>query len=290
MSGKETLVTVQESTPPDTIDLTDENFDDSVLFVSQSKPDNAVEFVSLSQVVAPNNNTTSKQHVTNNQLTITDDDDDDNLDLPSLDLDNKFKELAKKRTSLKVSRPPIFCGICREDEFYLQAHNQNLVSTPCGHIFCKCCIDVSLAKYKCCPICRKSLAAMAAEKSVVRIKEMEKQPSVKSLTHRPSILKDSALLRASRTKLTGSSRIFDDKPWQIKKTHQTLEEYEPTYKMKPDKLLNISAIEKVATDVLQKLKNDTYAVESCRQFSKTLSHLLLQKVKELGFPRYVRYQ
>ena len=64
-----------------------------------------------------------------------------------------------------------------------------------------------------------------------------------------------------------------------------LEEYEPTYKMKPDKLLNLSAIEKVAAEVLQKLKNDTYAVESCRQSSKTLSHLLLQKVKELGFPR-----
>lgn len=71
----------------------------------------------------------------------------------------------------------------------------------------------------------------------------------------------------------------------MKKPHQVLEEYEPTYKMKPDKLLNLSAIEKVAAEVLQKLKNDTYAVESCRQSSKTLSHLLLQKVKELGFPR-----
>lgn len=61
---------------------------------------------------------------------------------------------------------------------------------------------------------------MAAEKSVVRIKEMEKQSSSKNLIHRPSIIKESALLRASRTKLTGSSRIFDDKPWQSKLHYQ----------------------------------------------------------------------
>ena len=154
-------------TPQDTIDLTSEEptpFDDSVVFVSQTKADNGVEYIGSYSVANQETLTSNQQQIQTVQenLTILDDD-DDNLDLPSLDLDRKFKEIAKKRSSLETSsRPPILCGICREDEFYLQAHKRSLVSTHCGHIFCKPCLDLSLTKYKCCPICRKPLTSKAA--------------------------------------------------------------------------------------------------------------------------------
>ena len=150
-------------TSQDTIDLTSEDvtpLDDSVVFVSQTKEDTGVEYIG-SYTVAQEH--TPQETRASHQLTILDDDDDDNLDLPALDLDRKFKELADKRSSLETSsRPPILCGICREDEFYLQAHKRSLVSTHCGHIFCKPCLDVSLTKYKCCPICRKVLPPKSA--------------------------------------------------------------------------------------------------------------------------------
>eukprot|EP00800_Vazella_pourtalesii_P019846 TRINITY_DN68_c1_g1_i1.p1 TRINITY_DN68_c1_g1~~TRINITY_DN68_c1_g1_i1.p1 ORF type:complete len:193 (+),score=36.36 TRINITY_DN68_c1_g1_i1:49-579(+) len=167
MSDTDTFVPIKEPTTPDTIDLTSEEVltpDDSVLFVSHTGTDNGVEFVSMSQASRDKKNkhpTDMPAVVTGGQLTILDDD-EDNLDLPSLDLDRKFKAIAEKRSTLEVSRdtrPPILCGICREDEFFLQANKRTLVSTHCGHIFCKPCLDLSLAKYKCCPICRKSLTA-----------------------------------------------------------------------------------------------------------------------------------
>ena len=153
MSHKGPLLSLPEP-PQDTIDLTCEDtvqIDDSVVFVSQTKEDNGVEYIGSYSVPI-------QQHIPPQaQLTIPDDE-EDNLDLPSLDLDRKFKAIADKRSSLEThSRPPILCGICREDEFYLQAHKHSLVSTHCGHIFCKPCLDLSLTKYKCCPICRKGL-------------------------------------------------------------------------------------------------------------------------------------
>ena len=165
MSNTATLVPMQESMTEDTIDLTSEDVhspDDSIVFVSQTKEDNGVEFVSMlppPHDPMKNRSTVNNTVVPGTQLTIQDDD-EDNLDLPSLDLDRKFKEIAQKRSTLEVStRPPIVCGICREDEFFLQANKRTLVSTHCGHIFCKPCLDLSLTKYKCCPICRRSLTA-----------------------------------------------------------------------------------------------------------------------------------
>ena len=167
MSDTATLVPIQEPATADMIDLTSEEgftADDSIVFVSQTKADNGVEFVSMSQPPYGPKKTRpidSNTVLNGTQLTILDDD-EDNLDLPSLDLDKKFKVIAQKRSTLEVSRdtrPPILCGICREDEFFLQANKRTLVSTHCGHIFCKPCLELSLTKYKCCPICRKSLTA-----------------------------------------------------------------------------------------------------------------------------------
>lgn len=49
------------------------------------------------------------------------------------------------------------CDICKVSFKQLINNGAELHSTPCGHIFCKNCIDASLRIYARCPACNKEL-------------------------------------------------------------------------------------------------------------------------------------
>ncbi|KAG4067988.1 hypothetical protein HA402_010674 [Bradysia odoriphaga] len=49
------------------------------------------------------------------------------------------------------------CVICKVSFKQLMNRDVELHSTPCGHIFCKSCIDASLSIYARCPICNEEL-------------------------------------------------------------------------------------------------------------------------------------
>lgn len=50
------------------------------------------------------------------------------------------------------------CDICKESFKQLMNSGEELHSTPCGHVFCKNCIDASLRIYARCPACNEELS------------------------------------------------------------------------------------------------------------------------------------
>lgn len=50
------------------------------------------------------------------------------------------------------------CDICKVSFKQLMNKDVELHSTPCGHIFCKDCIDASLRIYARCPVCNEELS------------------------------------------------------------------------------------------------------------------------------------
>lgn len=49
------------------------------------------------------------------------------------------------------------CRICLDDINEMRKKKSQIMSTVCGHVFCRCCIETSIKKFKCCPVCKKSL-------------------------------------------------------------------------------------------------------------------------------------
>ncbi|XP_074597757.1 uncharacterized protein LOC141852596 [Brevipalpus obovatus] len=52
----------------------------------------------------------------------------------------------------------IKCSICLEDESTIQSAGGQIVSTVCGHVFCKECIVKAIKNQRMCPKCRKKLS------------------------------------------------------------------------------------------------------------------------------------
>jgi hypothetical protein len=46
------------------------------------------------------------------------------------------------------------CGICFREFEDVKANNEEIHTTPCGHIFCKHCLEHSLRNKPECPFCR----------------------------------------------------------------------------------------------------------------------------------------
>lgn len=59
-----------------------------------------------------------------------------------------------------------------------------------------------------------------------------------------------------------------------------------TYKMAPDKTVNISRVKAIVKRNLQVLENEEYDAKKSRDLSKSLSNAILQEVKMLGILRY----
>ncbi|CAG2243446.1 RNF4 [Mytilus edulis] len=51
----------------------------------------------------------------------------------------------------------ITCPICMDDYKELQQNKVQLMSTVCGHLFCKPCIQISVRTHRQCPTCRRRL-------------------------------------------------------------------------------------------------------------------------------------
>ena len=63
--------------------------------------------------------------------------------------------------------------------------------------------------------------------------------------------------------------------------------YENTYRMEPTKSFNHSEVKGIVEETLESsLKDETYEVTRCRNYCKSLSHTICERVKLLGFYRY----
>ena len=62
------------------------------------------------------------------------------------------------------------CPICFD--LFLPPHNQPYILFPCGHTFCKGCIDQVAKKNKMCPFCRCMYKSMAPNLSLQNLVEM----------------------------------------------------------------------------------------------------------------------
>lgn len=49
------------------------------------------------------------------------------------------------------------CDICKRSFKRVMAEGEEIHSTPCGHIFCKCCIELTLQARPKCPICNNDV-------------------------------------------------------------------------------------------------------------------------------------
>jgi len=67
--------------------------------------------------------------------------------------DHGHNNLQRSESDEKLVRE---CDICLTDFSKLKSSNMEIHTTPCGHIFCKTCIDEALALQPRCPICRKA--------------------------------------------------------------------------------------------------------------------------------------
>jgi hypothetical protein len=77
-------------------------------------------------------------------------------------LENKVMELSTECNGLKrkcdeLEDNELFCAICLEKRSSLMAREEKFVSTICGHVFCKQCLNNSLKVRTMCPICRNYL-------------------------------------------------------------------------------------------------------------------------------------
>lgn len=101
---------------------------------------------------------------------LSDDSDEENdvMVLPEIDICANYRatreELANDNAESsqgKLDGSPqkrvITCPICMEDETSLRNNGQQLMSTNCGHVFCRRCIRVSIQTQRRCPTCRKKL-------------------------------------------------------------------------------------------------------------------------------------
>jgi len=69
---------------------------------------------------------------------------------------DKIAEMMEGAMSLNVSGIDFSCPVCTE---LLYAP----VTTPCGHTFCKLCLDMSFSYKRCCPMCREPFHFSAAQ-------------------------------------------------------------------------------------------------------------------------------
>lgn len=62
--------------------------------------------------------------------------------------------------------------------------------------------------------------------------------------------------------------------------------YANTYKMSPDKTVNLSRVKEIVRRNLHVLENEKYDVKKSRDLSKSVSNGILQEIKMLGIQRY----
>ncbi|CAL8139294.1 unnamed protein product [Orchesella dallaii] len=91
--------------------------------------------------------------------------DDDATDRPpfknrggsSWENDQDDMDMVRNRTRSKTKSPSSEekgCPICLEPYSSLTKREMSLMTTPCGHVFCKKCLDECLTRSRLCPFCR----------------------------------------------------------------------------------------------------------------------------------------
>ncbi len=58
-----------------------------------------------------------------------------------------------KRKYDQLNENNLFCAICLENKNIILSKKKKIVSTTCGHIFCKECLERALNNRSVCPIC-----------------------------------------------------------------------------------------------------------------------------------------
>ncbi|XP_048747657.2 E3 ubiquitin-protein ligase RNF4-like [Ostrea edulis] len=80
------------------------------------------------------------------------------LPLPiSFDSEIENEPSTSSNNSITSPLQEINCPICMDSKKQIQKSGRQLVSTVCGHVFCKPCIKASINTHKFCPTCRKKL-------------------------------------------------------------------------------------------------------------------------------------
>lgn len=85
------------------------------------------------------------------------------LDVDAVDLQSDISDPSIENADV-VSSPGIrriACPVCMDDYKELQQKKAQLMSTICGHLFCKPCIKASIRSNHRCPTCRKKLTEKA---------------------------------------------------------------------------------------------------------------------------------
>ncbi|XP_003724870.2 E3 ubiquitin-protein ligase RNF4 [Strongylocentrotus purpuratus] len=101
---------------------------------------------------------------------LSDDSDEENdiMVLPEIDIGQSYRTARAETPNSTATGPGrgrhatpqkrvITCPICMEDETTLRNNGQQLMSTNCGHVFCRHCIRASIQTQHRCPTCRKKL-------------------------------------------------------------------------------------------------------------------------------------
>jgi hypothetical protein len=66
---------------------------------------------------------------------------------------SEMKTKTLKRKSDVLEENEWFCGICFDKRLEIKAQNKKIVSTICGHVFCKDCLENALKVRNVCPNC-----------------------------------------------------------------------------------------------------------------------------------------
>ncbi|XP_072177891.1 E3 ubiquitin-protein ligase RNF4-like [Diadema setosum] len=103
---------------------------------------------------------------------LSDDSDEENdiMVLPEINICNSYRRQREEGTlnntdaahlrhngTTTPNKRAITCPICMEDENSIRNNGHHLMSTNCGHVFCRPCIRASIQSQHRCPTCRKKL-------------------------------------------------------------------------------------------------------------------------------------
>lgn len=98
----------------------------------------------------------------------------------------------------------------------------------------------------------------------------------------------SSLFAGSRREIEAESQVdWEDKPNRNQARVRPSTPLENTYKMGPDKKFEVKPIENIINKVLaDQLEEEKYDPKSSKQMTKTLSTIITNRVKALGYARY----
>jgi len=108
----------------------------------------------------------------------------------------KMSELFEGSMSLNLSGIDFSCPVCTELLY-------KPVTTPCGHTFCKLCLDMSFSYKRCCPMCREPFKFSASQvKSNVLLASIIEQNFQEKYTQRgEEVEAQSAIMQEGRKKI-----------------------------------------------------------------------------------------